>query len=85
MQGDSAGGVQFKGADEVIVHNCVVERSNLTGIGVGFDPYWCLPLVPLCSPSALSLLALAAYLSQWLAEHRAGFLQFLLSDSAAQL
>ena len=36
-----AGGAQPKGAHEILIENCVIERVNLAGIGVGFDPFWC--------------------------------------------
>ncbi|KAK9845119.1 hypothetical protein WJX74_010776 [Apatococcus lobatus] len=35
-----ADGIALKGAREVVVENCLVERCDLLGISVGFDPYW---------------------------------------------
>ena len=40
----AAGGIQPKGADNIVIHDCIVERTNLLGIGVGFDPFWYAPL-----------------------------------------
>ena len=35
-----AGGAQPKGAHVILIENCIIERVNLAGIGVGFDPFW---------------------------------------------
>ena len=34
------GGAQPKGAHAILIENCIIERVNLAGIGVGFDPFW---------------------------------------------
>ena len=34
------GGAQLKGAHEVLIQNCVIERCNMPGIGVGLDSFW---------------------------------------------
>ena len=48
-----AGGAQLKGADEVLIENCVVERTNLYGIAVGFNLYWCAPAAGCLTPCML--------------------------------
>ena len=57
-----AGGIQPKGADSIIIHNCIVERTNLVGIGVGFDPFWCslLRSVPCTDDACLDALPASA-------------------------